>query len=293
MTSESNLIVDGISLDLAYLQKLQQRPALFAPGEALFWDDPYISEQMLTAHLDPKSDAASRRPQIIDREVSWLIIQLQLDEGSTLLDLGSGPGLYSSRFAQRGLDVTGVDYSERSLAHAQDYAQEHGLDIDYILQDYLALDFKAKFDAVVLINGDFCVLSPERRSRLLQNIHRALKPGGRLALDVFTRRHREHYRVPNQWYVAEKGFWRGGKHVVLGEGFDYPSRDVLLNQYIIIDADGTTTVYRNWFQNYTAPSITAELEADGYSIQHLGGNLRGGELTEDSEWIGVVATKAE
>lgn len=58
MTSKTNLIVDGTSLDLAHLQELQQRLALFTPGEALFWDDPDISEQMLAAHLDPKSDAA-------------------------------------------------------------------------------------------------------------------------------------------------------------------------------------------------------------------------------------------
>ncbi len=120
MTSVTNLIVDGIRLDLAYLQKLQLRPALFAPGEALFWDDPHISEQMLTAHLDAKSDAASRRPQIINGEVAWLIEGLQLDEGAALLDMGCGPGLYASRLAQRGFHVTGVDYSVRSLACAQD-----------------------------------------------------------------------------------------------------------------------------------------------------------------------------
>ena len=69
VTSKTNLIVGGISLDLACLQKLQQRPALFTPGEALFWDDPHISEQMLAAHLDPKSDAALRRyvPQSVPK----------------------------------------------------------------------------------------------------------------------------------------------------------------------------------------------------------------------------------
>ncbi len=293
VTSKTKLIVGGISLDLACLQKLQQRPALFTPGEALFWDDPHISEQMLVAHLDPKSDAASRRPQIIDREVAWLTVRLQLDEGTAVLDLGCGPGLYTCRLAQRGLHVTGVDYSGRSLACARDHAQECRVDIDYILQDYLTLDLEAQFDAVLLINGDFCTFSPGKRSQLLKNIHRALKPGGRFALDVFTRRHRERYRVANQWYVAEQGFWRRGQHVVLEEGFDYPSDDVLLNQYIIIEADGTTTVYRNWFQNYTVHTIASELEADGFSIEYLGGNLRGGALTDSSEWIGVVATKAE
>ena len=33
-------------------------------------------------------------PQIIDREVAWLIEGLQLDERTALLDMGCGPGLY-------------------------------------------------------------------------------------------------------------------------------------------------------------------------------------------------------
>jgi hypothetical protein len=48
-----------------------------------------------------------------------------------------------------------------------------------------------------------------------------------------------------------------------------------------------------WFQNYTAQSIAAELKANGFSIEYLGGNLRGGALTDSSEWIGIVATKVE
>ena len=54
---------------LARLQRYAARPALFAPHAAPFWDDAYISRQLRAAHLDPGTDAASRRPDTIDRSV--------------------------------------------------------------------------------------------------------------------------------------------------------------------------------------------------------------------------------
>ena len=70
---------------LSQLMELQQKPAPFTPGEPLFWDDPHISMQMLAAHLNPDIDAASRRPETIDRSVQWLIETLeQFPKGFTI-----------------------------------------------------------------------------------------------------------------------------------------------------------------------------------------------------------------
>lgn len=109
---------------ISQLIQLQQKPAPFTPGEALFWDDPHISSQMLEAHLNPEVEAASRRPETIDRSVEWLIEALGLKPGDPILDLGCGPGLYASRFARAGMQVTGVDYSRRSIDYARSYAEK-------------------------------------------------------------------------------------------------------------------------------------------------------------------------
>ena len=81
------------------LHRSAARPALFAPHSAPFWDDPHISQQLLAAHLDPRSDAASRCPDTIDRSVAWLTSQLDLRSCGRVLDLGCGPGLYAERLA--------------------------------------------------------------------------------------------------------------------------------------------------------------------------------------------------
>lgn len=276
---------------LSQLIKLQQKPAPFEPGEPLFWNDPHISTQMLSAHLDPNMDAASRAPETIDRSVHWIIETLVLKAGDSVLDLGCGPGLYASRFSRAGLNVTGVDYSINSIEYARQYASENNLDITYRYQNYLELSDEELYDAVFLIFGDFCPLDPQQRSTLLKNVKRALKPGGKFVLDVTTREHRRKHGNKNRWYATENGFWKPGPHLVLEEGFDLPEQSIWLDQFTILEADGKVSVYRNWFQDYTPETVTEELAQGGFSVDSLWGDLTGTPYSPDSEWIGIIARR--
>ncbi len=271
--------------------QLQEKPAPFTPGETLFWDDPHISAQMLAAHLNPNNDQASRRPEIISQSVDWLMAALALQPGDAVLDLGCGPGLYAVCLAERGLHVTGVDYSRRSIQYAQQYAREHHLAITYRYQDYLKLADQGKFQAALLIYGDLCPLAPEQRRQLLQNIYRALQPGGHFVLDVTTRNHRRKHGNRNGWYAVKKGFWKPGPHLVLEEGFDYPEEAIYLDQSIVIEESGKISVYRNWFQDYDRDSITRELEEAGFAVQSAWSNLWGTPYADDTDWIGLVTRK--
>ncbi|HOJ15222.1 MAG TPA: class I SAM-dependent methyltransferase, partial [Deltaproteobacteria bacterium] len=57
-----------------------------------------------------------------------LISELNLTGNERILDLGCGPGLYTKRLSDAGYDVTGMDYSRRSIA----YAKEHDTETRYI-----------------------------------------------------------------------------------------------------------------------------------------------------------------
>ena len=291
MISDS-LILDPQTINLSLLRALQQPPAPFTPGEPLFWDDPHISAQMLAFHLDPGIDAASRSPGTIDRSVEWIVTTAELQPGAAVLDLGCGPGLYAARLAGKGLRVTGVDYSHRSIAYAVSYARENGLEITYRYQNYLELTDENQYEAALLIYGDFCPLNPDQRALLLQNVRRALKPGSRFILDVSTRECRKRHGNRNGWRALESGFWKPSPHLLLEDGFDYPAQSIWLDQAVVVEEDGKISVYRNWFQDYTPESIAAELAVDGFAVESLWGDLTGAPYTPASEWIGLVTRKA-
>lgn len=282
---------DQTGLNLKMINWFQTPPEPFTPGELLFWDDPHISGQMLAAHLNPKNDLASRRPETIDRSVNWLVERLGLGAESAVLDLGCGPGLYAIRLAQHGIKVTGVDYSRRSIEHAIQEAHKQNLDIEYRYENYLHLADSEQYDAALLIYGDFCPLSPDERRQLLHNIHKALKPGGFFILDVTTREHRKLHGSVNNWYVAENGFWKPGAHLVLEEGFDYPDQSIFLDQAIVVETNGKLSVYRMWFQDFTRESVTTELENEGFMVDSVWNDLCGTPFEDGTEWIGIIAKK--
>ena len=292
MTSPSE---DDLQQTLAgYAERLapfQAKPEPFAPGEPLFWEDPHISTQMLATHLDPTTDLASRKPETIDASVAWIVDILGLQAGDSVLDLGCGPGLYAARLARRGLKVTGVDYSRRSIAFARDFARQQGLPIDYRCQDYRPLTDQDRYAAALLIFGDYCTSSLAQRQKLLEIVHRALHEGGHFVLDVSTRVSRAKWGNQNSAYASQGGFWRPGPHLVIEQGFDYPADAIWLDQYIVIDEDDSITVYRNWFQDFEPETIQAELTAGGFEVQHLMGDLTGVPYREGSEWIGLVAQR--
>ncbi len=276
---------------LENISKYFQKPKLFADSTSSFWDDPHISEQMLTAHLDSKQDAASRKHKTIDESVDWITKKLGLGKGDKVLDLGCGPGLYCRRFARKGLKVTGMDYSKRSIQYATEYPQQNRLNIDYIHGNYLAIDYGQDFDLIVLIYYDFGVLPNQDRDLLLRKIHRFLKPGGFFVFDVYTTCHHDPIAESRLWSFQKSGFWRPIPHLLLSEVFKYPESNVLLDQYVVIDDDSRIDAYRTWDQAYSIKSIRRLLAKNNFSDLEFYADLTGKKYREGSEALGIIARK--
>jgi len=267
------------------------KPALFAPGDALFWDDPHISQSMLEAHLDASHDAASRRPETIQKTVDFWISANLIKAGDIVLDLGCGPGLYASRLCQQGARVTGIDISERSIEYARKVALNKGLDIDYTIMDFFDIDFKNEFDVVLQIYGEIATFSDSKRDEMLGKIYQALKPDGRLIFDLSARMVPATNIDENHWDIGDGGFWRPGKHLVLEQSFTYPEQAVCVRQNIVVEEDGKITVYRNWFHDYTLQTITPVLEKAGFKIEHVWNDLTGIPFKEGGDWFALSVKK--
>ncbi len=274
------------------LIKHMRKPEPFAKSTAPFWDDPHISQQMLKAHLDPDSDVASRKHEAIDKAVEWIRRELTLQEGDHILDLGCGPGLYCTRFAEKGMIVTGIDYSKRSIQYAKDYAASNKLNINYIYKDYLTIDYRNAFDLVTLIYYDFGVLSDGNRDLLLKKIHDAIKPDGCFVFDIYTPKYHDPVKEERTWKHENKGFWKPIPYLLFTEKIKYPEQDVLLTQYFVLDSNSNFDIYRIWDHAYTKHSISQVLSNAGFHAMHFYADITGSEYSDNSKTMAIIAKKA-
>lgn len=100
------------------VRKIQLHPQSFQQGQDSIWQDPYIARQMLQQHLDPDREGASRNHEFIQESVAWLTRHFPVENFAQVLDLGCGPGLYTSPLARFGYQVSGIDFSKISIDYA-------------------------------------------------------------------------------------------------------------------------------------------------------------------------------
>ncbi len=104
---------------------------------------------------------------------------LQLSKNDKILDAGCGIGSYTREFARRGYHVVGMDVSQNFLTEAQKITKNEGLKIEYVLGDYNEMCFEEAF-SVIFFEGSFFYQSKEGLMSLLNRLHKALTPNGRL-----------------------------------------------------------------------------------------------------------------
>lgn len=240
------------------------RPAVFQKGTAVMWTDPYISSQLLKHHIDPDTDIASRSDAKITLLVDWMLARRPLSQ-MHILDLGCGPGLYAEKLASHGHTVTGVDFSERSIAYAERITKERGSHISYVCDDYLNITYEHTFDMAIMIYLDFCVLTPEEQTTLLRAVSRALRPGGVFIFDVVNGKHIDEKILRPSWEVSQKGFWRDGPYIALNNGYHYPEHKAFVNQHIIIDQDEHVDTYLFWTSYFSYEDLAPRLRSAGFT----------------------------
>jgi len=243
------------------------------------WDDDHISRHLLTMHLDGENDVASRNKATIRNTVAWIESQFNGSQNN-ILDLGCGPGLYCELLAEHGNNVVGVDYSKRSIAYAKEQAAQKHLHIEYLCENYLDLSFRNRFNLVIMIYCDFCVLIPRDRDRLLQMVFAALKPGGLFIFDALNEHTPGAMEIPGKSFgVAESGFWKDNPSLALSENFHYEEEHVILQQHIVCTDAYPPAVYRFWNHYYSPDTLCSLLNDHGFILRETCDDL----VAEDGE----------
>ncbi|BCB02561.1 class I SAM-dependent methyltransferase [Bacillus sp. KH172YL63] len=272
------------------LMKQLQKPEKFQQSDKMFWQEPHIAKYLLEAHLDPDFEGASRNHVFIDQSVSF-ITEVAAKKGNlNFIDFGCGPGLYCERLASRGYDVTGVDFSISSIQYARNSAEDKNLLITYRHEDYLHVSDENQYDFATLIYCDYGALAPPDRQRLLRNISKSLRKGGRLLLDVFTEQKYNDFSEGNHWSLKENGgFWSPEEHIVLTQNVKYDHACSLEQTTVVTNQKMET--YNIWHQYFTKEMILAELEGAGFTVISVYGDVTGKEYTVGNDTVAVLLEK--
>ena len=136
--------------------------------------------------------------------------ELQPVNGETLLDLGCGTGNLLAGISSLAphTALTGVDMSASMLQIARKKTKKHSGGVHIIQSDvliWLAKQEEASYDAIVSVNLVY-VFSASQRQELWAQLHRVLKPGGRMVINTSTMTGsgdiiNEHLQNSPWWYL--------------------------------------------------------------------------------------------
>ena len=255
------------------------------------WTDGHTSAQMLAYHLDEEVDLSSRNRAFIDRSVDWIVSHFGAGKGTKIADFGCGPGLYATQLARRGANVTGIDFSRRSIGYARQTAAAEGLSIRYLNESYLELELDDRFDLITMIMCDLCALSPEQRRIVLRKFHRLLAPAGAVLLDVYSL---AAFAGRKELATCEMnlldGFWSPHRYYGFLNTSIYDEEKVVLDKYTIVEEARTRTIY-NWLQYFSPEALERELESCGLGIEERYADVAGTRYRPEDSEFAVVARK--
>lgn len=220
-------------------------------------------------------------------ETNFIVESLGLKRGARVFDLACGFGRHSINLAKRGYEVAGLDLSMDMLQRALAEAQKQSLFIKFIHGDMRELNFNEIFDACFLWHTSFGYFDDRTNFKVLQGIHRALKPGGRVLIDMVNR----------DYVVAEmpsRTWWEGHECVFLEEvEFDYDASVIHTKRSFIYEDGSPPREFNSYIRLYSLHELNQILGIAGFDVLEVSGELghRGSFLGPNSHRLILLAEK--
>lgn len=138
-------------------------------------------EQVKKVFTDQADSYIAHKP-VLDRvSYEWMLKLGQVQPSDCVLDVATGPGFIALLFAERARNVTGIDLTRALLQRAKAFERERGLhNVSFLEGDVEFLPFtEGTFDLVTCHKAFHHFPRPKR---VLEELYRVLRKGGRLVL---------------------------------------------------------------------------------------------------------------
>ncbi len=218
-----------------------------------------------------------------DAEGNAIVQLLELEQPLDILDLACGFGRHTNHLAALGHRMTGVDFESGFLELARKQADEVGASANYLKGDMRHLEFSCEFDVVLLLFTAFGYFDDDENLAVLRGICQALRPGGRLLMDIPN-------RGPFTAGLAPAQIDEVGSDLMINRGsFDQETRR-WYNRRIVI-RNGVRKDKPFFVRLYEEPEIRLLLAQAGLEVEDIFDGWKKEPLTSESRRMVILARK--
>ena len=251
------------------------------PNDSTPWYQSFFGRDYLDAYDGSFTEERARQ------EVSMAESALGLKKGEAVLDLCCGQGRHAVELARRGYAVSGLDLSPEYLRLTEVSAEKAGVQVATVESDMRVIPFEAYFDAILNMYSSFGYLESESEdAKVLDAIARALKPGGRLLLDLLNREWVVHNNGAADWHTGPDGtIYLEQRHLDLAESRNHVT-------FMAIRPDGTRRdLDGHHIRLYTLRELIGALDAAGLRYEAVYGGYAQEPYSPDTRRMIAVARR--
>lgn len=210
--------------------------------------------------------------KLTEGEVTLFKKLLNIQDGDSLLDLACGQGRHLIELAKRGdYNLYGFDRSRYLLQHAKKNAKLQGVDLNLREGDARKLPYKAEtFDFVTILGNSFGYFeASEEDIKILDEVFRVLKPGGKLLMDIADGTFLRDNFTPRSWEWIDK------KHFVCRERSLASDNERLISREVVTHADKGVIVDQFYAERlYTKGDLEKLTDKVGFREIQFHGNIK-------------------
>ena len=247
------------------------------PSSAETWDA-FFSDFYLRAYAAHEADEEAAAQALAAARLAGV------EPGAELLDVPCGFGRHSVPLGRAGYKVTGVDRSAALLEEAR-RRTGHERWPKLVQADYRELPFPdASFDAALNLFSSLGYLGIEEDTRVLAEIGRVMRPGGRLVIESM---HRD--LLVLRWSDSDWRLMGEGRLLLEQRTFDAPS-GIATTTMTLIDGAGARES-RTWsVRVYAVTELLAMLARAGFAEVKVHGDFDGGAFAPATRAV-IVARR--
>ncbi|AKB38635.1 hypothetical protein MSSAC_4045 [Methanosarcina siciliae C2J] len=202
--------------------------------------------------------------EVTKEEADLLVSILGLDPEDMVLDLCCGQGRHVLELARRGFsNVEGYDRSQYLIRKARTRAQKENLQVRFREGDARKLPYPSDtFSVVTILGNSFGYFDSTLHDRkVLEEVFRVLKPGGRVFIDAVDGDHMKKNFQPRSWEWLDRKYFVCRERALSSDGDRLICREVICrnDRGIITDQFYAERLYNreNLFELLTASGFSS------------------------------------